>query len=85
MGKDPSFLSLEMRLFRAGYWWLIPVILATEEVEIRRIVVQSQFRQIVHETPPSRKKPNTKNRVCGVAQGDGLELKLQYSKKKKAF
>jgi hypothetical protein len=28
----------------------MPIILATQEAEIRRIVVQSQPRQIVHET-----------------------------------
>jgi hypothetical protein len=30
--------------------WLLPVILATQEAEIRRIAVQSQSRQIVLET-----------------------------------
>jgi hypothetical protein len=30
--------------------WLTPVILATQEAEIRRIVVQSQLQQIVCET-----------------------------------
>jgi hypothetical protein len=30
--------------------WLTPVILATQEAEIRRIMVQSQLEQIVHET-----------------------------------
>jgi hypothetical protein len=36
-----------------------PIILATQEAEIRRMVVQSQPRQIVHKTRP-QKKPNTK-------------------------
>jgi hypothetical protein len=31
----------------------------------------------------SRKKPFTKNRAGGVAQGVGPEFKLQYCKKKK--
>jgi hypothetical protein len=34
----------------ARYWWLTPVILATQEAEIRRIMVRSQPRQIVLET-----------------------------------
>jgi hypothetical protein len=33
----------------AGGQWLPPVILATQETEIRRIMVGSQPRQIVHE------------------------------------
>jgi hypothetical protein len=31
----------------AGRWWLTPVILATQEIEIRRIKVGSQTGQIV--------------------------------------
>jgi hypothetical protein len=31
-------------------WWLTPVILATQEAECRRIVVEGQAGQIVHET-----------------------------------
>jgi hypothetical protein len=33
-----------------GHWWLTPVLLATQEAEIRRIMVQIQPRQIVFET-----------------------------------
>jgi hypothetical protein len=38
-----------------GCQWLAPIILATQEAEIRRITVQSQPRQTVQETL-SRKK-----------------------------
>jgi hypothetical protein len=34
----------------AGHQWLMPIILATEKAEIRRIVVQSQPRQVALET-----------------------------------
>jgi hypothetical protein len=44
---------------QAGLQWLTLVILATQMTEIRRIVVQSQPGQIIHETL-SRKKPFTK-------------------------
>jgi hypothetical protein len=36
----------------------MPVILATQEAEIRRIAVQSQPGQIVHETLSQKKKKN---------------------------
>jgi hypothetical protein len=35
---------------QARQWWLTPVILATQEAEIRRTVVQSQSEKIVLET-----------------------------------
>jgi hypothetical protein len=38
-----------MQKIHAGYWWLTPVILATQEAEIRRIMVRSQPGQIVCE------------------------------------
>jgi hypothetical protein len=58
------------------------VILATQEAEIRRIMVQSQPRQIVSETL-SQKKTHHKNRADGVVQGKGPKFKCQYHKKKK--
>jgi hypothetical protein len=51
----------------------MPVILATQEAEIRRIVVRSQPWQIVHET--LSQKTLYKNRAGGMAQGEGLEFK----------
>jgi hypothetical protein len=59
----------------------MPVMLATQETEIRRIEVGGQPGQMVLETL-SRKKPSHK-RAGGVAQGVGPEFKPQYHKKKK--
>jgi hypothetical protein len=44
------------------HWWLTPVILVTQEVEIRRIVARNQPGQIVLETL-SRKNPTQKGLV----------------------
>jgi hypothetical protein len=63
-----------------GRWWLTPVILATQEAEIRRTVVQSQSRQIVLKT--LSQKTLHKNRAGGMTQGEGPEFKPQYRKKK---
>jgi hypothetical protein len=42
---------MDLRSWRiAGGWWLTPVILATQEAEIRRIAVRSQASQIVPKT-----------------------------------
>jgi hypothetical protein len=59
----------------------MPIILATQEAEIRRIEVQSQCGEIVCKTL-SRKNLSQK-RSSGVAQGVGLEFKPQTVKKKK--
>jgi hypothetical protein len=80
----------------AGCQWLIPVILATQEAEIRRISVQSQSEQKVCKTL-SWKKPfflslslfhthththtHTLKRDVGMAQS-GPEFRPQYHKKK---
>jgi hypothetical protein len=74
-GKSTRILNL------AGCWWLTPVILATQEAEIRRIEVQNDPSQTVHETI-SQKNPSQK-RAGGVAQGVGPKFKPQYRKKKK--
>jgi hypothetical protein len=68
-------------LIHARHWWLTSVILATQEAEIRRIMVQSQSGQIVCETISE----NTyhKKRAGGVAQNTGSECKPHYHKKKK--
>jgi hypothetical protein len=66
---------------QAGLKWLKPVIPATQEAESRRITVQSQPKQIIHET--LSQKTLQKNRAGGVAKGEGPEFKPQYYKKKK--
>jgi hypothetical protein len=59
--------------------WLTPIILATQEAEIKRIMVQSQPGKIVQET--LSRKTLHKNRTGGVAQGEDPEFKPQYRKK----
>jgi hypothetical protein len=61
----------------AGCWLLTPVILATQEAEIRRTTGQSQTGQIVLQDP-ILKNPLQKNKAGGVAQGKGPEFMAQY-------
>jgi hypothetical protein len=58
----------------------MPVILAIQEADIRRIMVQSQPEELVRKT--LSQKTLHKNRAGRVAQGEGPEFKLQYHKKK---
>jgi hypothetical protein len=61
--------------------WLRPVILATQEADIRRILAQSQSGQTVHEILSGKNPPQKK--AGGVAQGVGPEFKPQLKKEKK--
>jgi hypothetical protein len=61
----------------------MPVILATQEAEIRKITVQSQPKQIVCETL-SPKYPSQRW-ASGVDHVVGPEFKPQYGKKKKSI
>jgi hypothetical protein len=45
---------------KAGYLWLTPIILANQEAEIRRIMVQSQPWANSSGDPMSKKKKITK-------------------------
>jgi 3-hydroxymyristoyl/3-hydroxydecanoyl-(acyl carrier protein) dehydratase len=58
----------------------MPVILATQQIEIRRIAVPNQPGQIVRETLSQKKKKITKNRVDEVAQGEALSSSTSTAK-----
>jgi hypothetical protein len=68
----------------------MPIILATREAEIRRIVVQGQPGQMVHETPPiskiTRTKMDWRSRSSGrvpALRAQSPKFKPQSHKKKK--
>jgi hypothetical protein len=67
-----------LKTYPARRQWLTPVILVTQEAEIRKVMVRNHAGQILCETL-SRKHPSQK-RAGGVAQGVGPEFKLQYCK-----
>jgi hypothetical protein len=73
------FVYDSRNLCLAGHQSLNPVILATQEAEIRSITVQSQPKQKAHKILP-QKNPSQK-RAGGVAQGVGPEFKPQNHKK----
>jgi hypothetical protein len=59
----------------------MPLILATQQVEIKRMMVQSQPGQRVRKTLPQN-NPSQK-RAGGAAQGVGPVFKPEYCKKKR--
>jgi hypothetical protein len=50
---NPLYYTIK-KMFKAGYQWLTPIILATWKAEIGRIKVRGQPGRIVHETPISK-------------------------------
>jgi hypothetical protein len=67
---------------RSPCWhqWLTPIILATQEAEIRRIALEASPGKSSQD--PISKKPITKI-AGGVGQGIGPEFKPQHHKKEK--
>jgi hypothetical protein len=59
-GQGTTQVFTQLKTALAGCQWLTPVILATQEAEIRKIMVQSQSQWIVLQTL-SRKGPSQKN------------------------
>jgi hypothetical protein len=55
--------TLSLKKNKARHQWLTPVILATQEAEIRRIAVLSQPKQTGHKTLSQKYPTTTKKRL----------------------
>jgi hypothetical protein len=55
-----------------------PVILATQEVEIRKIMVQGQAGQIVHETPSQQEKPGLVVYICHPSYMGSINRRIVF-------
>jgi hypothetical protein len=66
----PGMHSLNEEKRQARHQWLTPVILATQEAEVRRITVLSQPGQIVCKTL-SQRNPSQRKRGVGVERWNG--------------
>jgi hypothetical protein len=65
--------------------WLTPVILATQEAEIRRIMVPSQPREIVLQTLSGKKNPSPKKGLVEWLKVQALNTNPRTAKKKKSL
>jgi hypothetical protein len=64
------------------YQWFTPVILTTQEAEIRKIMVRRQLGQLSLQNYLKKTHHKKGASAGGVAQGVGPEFKPQYHKKK---
>jgi hypothetical protein len=64
---------------KAGCWWLTSIILATQEAQIRRTVVQNQSGQIVCKTLSQKKK--SQKGAGGAVQAPLWQKKKNLSEK----
>jgi hypothetical protein len=67
----------------AGRWWLTPVILTTQEAEIRRIIVQSQPRANSLQDPILKKIHHKKGLGGGASKPEALCSNPSAAKNKK--